>query len=251
MHPQKAMMNHVIELLMSHRSVRKLKSDPVPEEIKKTIVRCGQMAPTSSHFQAYSIIDIKDPEKRKALAASAGGQEWLVNAPIALLFCADLHRNSQYLTCEDKDILHNTESYTVAVVDAALAAQKAFIAAQSLGLGGVVVGGVRNDMYLMKKLFELPDMVMPLFVLTLGYYDEEPLQRPRLPYGVVVKEDRYTEDGNSGMISEYNREVSRFFEENSHGEQKFTWTESCSYSLALKPRYEVTQFAKDQGFLQK
>jgi len=245
------MTNQVVELLMSHRSVRKLKTDPVCDEIKKTIIRCGQMAPTSSHFQAYSIIDIKDPEKRKALAASAGGQQWLIDAPIALLFCGDLHRNQKYLTNEDKEILHNTESYTVAVVDAALAAQKTLIAAQSFGLGGVVVGGVRNDMDLMKRLFNLPEMVMPLFVLTLGYYDVEPLQRPRLPYEIVVKEDAYNEDNNDALMAEYDKEVSDFFVKNSGGAQDFTWIQSCSYSLSVKPRYEVTEFVKKQGFLQK
>ncbi|MBQ3864276.1 MAG: nitroreductase family protein [Clostridia bacterium] len=243
--------NEMIQVLMGHRSVRKLKSDPVPEEVIKTIIRCGQMAPTSSHFQAYSIIDIRDTEKKKALCASAGGQEWLVNAPITLLFCADLHRNSEYLKTEDPDILHNTEAYTVACVDAALAAQKTMIAAQCLGLGGVVVGGVRNDMNLMKNLFDLPSLVMPLFVLTLGYYDEVPLQRPRLPYDVVVKKDRYTEDGDAEKIAAYDEEVRRFFLENSGGVQNFSWRESCSYSLGLKPRYEVTDFVREQGFLQK
>lgn len=245
------MTNSVVELLMRHRSVRKLNSTPVSDEIKKAIIRCGQMAPTSSHFQAYSIIDIQDPEKKAALAASAGGQEWVIKAPITLLFCADLHRNSQYLTTEDTEILHNTESYTVAVVDAALAAQKTLIAAQSFGLGGVVVGGVRNDMYLMKRLFNLPKMVMPLFVLTLGYYDEEPLQRPRMPYEMIVKQDAYNEDGNAEMMEAYDKEVSEFFVKNSGGKQDFTWRQSCSYSLSLKPRYEVTQFVKEQGFLEK
>ncbi len=244
-------MNQVIELLNRHRTIRKLKSDPVPEEIKRTIIECGQMAPTSSHFQAYTIIDIQDPEKRKALAKSAGGQEWLTYAPITLLFCADLHRNDEYLTTPDRNILHNTESYTVAVVDAALAAQKAFIAAQSFGLGGVVVGGVRNDMYLMKELFNLPELVMPLFVLTLGYYDELPLKRPRLPYEVIVKKDTYSEEGNDALIQEYSESVRQYFRDTSNGEQSFSWIESCSYSLGLKPRYEVTQFAKDQRFLEK
>ena len=241
----------MINILMAHRSIRKLKSDPVPEEILKTIIRCGQMAPTSSHFQAYSIIDIRDMEKKKALCESAGGQEWLVNAPITLLFCADLHRNGKYLHTEDPDILHNTEAYTVACVDAALAAQKTLIAAQCMGLGGVVVGGVRNDMDLMKRLFNLPEMVMPLFVLTLGYYDELPLQRPRLPYDIIVKKDSYNEEGNDALLNQYDDEVRRYFSLSSNGEQNFSWRESCSYSLGLKPRYEVTDFVKKQGFLQK
>ena len=244
-------MNEMINLLMNHRSVRKFNDKAVSDEVRTSILQCAQMAPTSSYFQAYSIIHVVDPKKKAALAASAGDQAWVEKAPLVLLFCADLHRNQKYLVVKDEDILSNVESYTVGVTDAALAAQKAFIAAQCHGLGGVIVGGVRNDMDLMKKEFELPDLVAPLFLLCLGYYDKEPLQRPRLPYEVVVKTDCYSEENNAELIEGYNQKVSEFFQTITKGAEKFTWVETCSYNLSIKPRYEVTDYVKNAGFLQK
>lgn len=97
----------------------------------------------------------------RALVAYAGGQEWVRKAPLVLLFCADLHRLDVLVKPEDKNVLHNTELYTVSVIDAALAAQKALIAAQALGLGGVVVGGVRNETEKMAQCFALPGAGVP------------------------------------------------------------------------------------------
>ena len=242
-------MNETIGLLMNHRSIRKFNDKAVSGEIRESILKCAQMAPTSSYFQTYTIIDIVDPKKKSALAASAGGQSWVEGAPLVLLFCADLRRNQKYFTLEDKDILHNVESYTVAVTDTAMAAQKAFIAAQAYGLGGVVVGGVRNDMELMKKQFELPELVAPLYLLCLGYYDDEPLQRPRLPLEVVVKTDCYSEQGDDVLIERYNRQVSEYFSKIKGSGR--TWVETCSHLLSQKPRYHVTEYMKNAGFLEK
>ena len=244
-------MNEIVKVLMNHRSVREFNEKKVSDEIKNSIIQCAQMAPTSSYFQAYSIINVTSPQKKAVLAASSGGQTCVEKAPLALLFCADLHRNQKYLVTDDKDILHNTEAYTVSVVDASLAAQKAFIAAQSYGLGGVTVGGVRNDMELMKKEFGLPDMVVPLFLLCLGYYDEEPPQRPRLPQRVVLKEDYYNEDNNDKLIEQYNEQVREFYRKNTNGARQYSWIEYCSHTLSVKPRHEVTDFVKNAGLLKK
>ena len=91
--------------------------------------------PTSSYLQSYTIIQVEDKEKRAALMEFSGGQKWLVNAPLVLLFCGDLHRDDQLLHPADQNVLHNAELFTVAVSDASLVAQRAFIAAQALGLG--------------------------------------------------------------------------------------------------------------------
>ena len=91
----------MIALLLAHRSVREFTAQP-----------------------AYTIIRVTDADKRAALVAYAGGQEWVRKAPLVLLFCADLHRLDVLVKPEDKNVLHNTELYTVCVIDAALAAHR-------------------------------------------------------------------------------------------------------------------------------
>ena len=76
----------MIALLLAHRSVREFTAQPVTEEMIDTIVACAQQAPTSSYLQAYTIIRVTDADKRAALAAYAGGQEWVRKAPLVLLF---------------------------------------------------------------------------------------------------------------------------------------------------------------------
>lgn len=243
--------NAMIDLLMEHRSIRDFEKRDVSEETVQTILRCAQMAPTSSYLQAYSIIEVTDPAKREVLKACSGGQRWVVEAPLALLFCADLHRCERFLPIRDANVLHNTELFTVAVADAALAAQKALIAAQALGLGGVVVGGVRNGMQEMADAFSLPKLVFPMFVLCLGYPAGQPEQRPRMPLDFVAAKDRYPEITDEARMQQYDRAVSEYFDRMTNGEDRFGWISRSNHALEMKPRYAVGEFVRRQGFLTK
>ena len=226
-------MNKQIELLLNHQSIRKYADKEVTQETINTI------------------IEVKDKEKRKLLSESAGGQKWVVSAPLVLLFCGDLYRGSKYYENIDQDILSNTEQYTIATVDAALAGQKALIAAQTLGLGGVVVGGIRNEVELVSKEFKLPNLVFPIFLLCLGYPADDPGLKPRLPQGVIHKIDTYDETKDAILIGEYNKTVSAYYEERTNGETKDRWTERCGKYLMAKPRYNVGEYFRKIGLLKR
>ncbi len=242
-------MNQTVKQLLNHASIRKYKEQTIDRETVDTIVKCAQMASTSSHFQAYSIIEVRDPAKKEFLKEASGGQKWVTQAPLVLLFCADLHRSEKYFDGIDKDVLTNTESYTVAVIDASLAAQNAFTAAESMGLGGVIVGGIRNDVEGISKVFELPERVAPLFALCLGYPNDNPGLKPRLPQGVVHKVDFYDESKNDELIEQYNKEVKEYYIERTGGKTQNTWTEHCVKLMMAKTRDEVGEFFKKIGFL--
>lgn len=241
--------NEMIKTLMNHSSTRTFTDQAIDETTKRTILDCAQMAPTSSYLQAYSIIEVNDVQKRASLSAISGGQEWVKKAPLALVFCADLHRSETFLEVADPTVYKNTELYTVAVVDASLAAQKALIAAQSMGLGGIIVGGIRNEMEQLAALFNLPEKVMPLFVLCIGYPAEPAITKPRLPQEFVVGHDSYPNPATS--IEPYNQTVSEFFSKVTNGVDHYNWVERTSHSLDMKPRNEVTDFVKKAGLLQK
>lgn len=244
----------LIQILKAHYSVREFTDEPVSEETIATIIDCAQMAPTSSYLQAYTIIRVSNKEKREKLKEYSGGQNWVQDAPVVLLFCADLHRIEQVAGPDDKDILHNGELYTVGVIDGALAAQKALIAAQVLGLGGVVVGGIRNEVEEVARLFNLPNLVFPMFALCLGYPAQPRSEKPRLPRKVILGNDRYP-DVETGDVKEafedYEREVYDYFEKLTSGRSKRTWSQRVKYAIENKPRYNVTEFLKKAGFLKK
>ena len=244
-------MNETIKVLKGHTSKRKFTEQKPDREVVNAIVKCAQMASTSSHFQAYTIIEVQDPAKREVLMECSGGQKWTVTAPLVLLFCADLHRNETYFEGIDKDVLTNTECYTVAVIDAALAAQNAMTAAESMGMGGVIVGGIRNDVQKLIDTFQLPQRVAPLFALCLGYPAEEPGRKPRLPQEVIHKIDTYTEDGNEEMLAQYNAEVKDYYIERTGGKIDATWSEHCGKLMMAKTRDEVGVIFREHGFLKR
>jgi nitroreductase/FMN reductase (NADPH) len=244
-------MNNTIEILLEHKSIRKYTEKHITQDVIDTIVSCAQMAPTSSHFQAYTIIEVKNKDKRKLLSEWAGGQKWVENAPLVLMFCGDLHRAYKYYENIDREILTNTEQYTVATVDAALAAQKALIAAQGLGLGGVFVGGIRNEVENISNEFNLPELVFPLFLVCMGYPADDPGIKPRLPQGAVHKIDFYDESQDDSLIEEYNNIVSKYYEERTKGKENDRWTERCGKYLTAKPRYNVGDFFRKIGLLKK
>ncbi|NLT46868.1 MAG: NADPH-dependent oxidoreductase [Clostridiales bacterium] len=244
-------MNSMTSLLMNHMSIRKYKDKMVDRDTVNTIIQCAQMAPTSSHFQAYTIIEVQDQRKKEYLSEAAGGQRWVKEAPLVLLFCIDLHRGKKYFEGVDQNVFRNTESYTVGVVDTALAMGKAFIAAQGLGLGGVVVGGIRNDVEGIWNEFRFPDMVAPLFLLCLGYPDEEPGLKPRLPQEEVHKIDYYDDSKQEDLIKKYNDEVIQYYDNRTDGKVRDSWTQRCGNALMSKTRYEVGYFFRRIGFLKE
>lgn len=244
-------MNETINLLLNHMSIRKYQDKIIDEETVNTIIKCAQMAPTSSHFQAYTIIEVKDQTKKDFLSEIAGNQRWVKEAPLVLLFCADLNRGKKYFEGIDKEVFSNTECYTVAVVDTSLAMQKALIAAQSLGLGGVVVGGIRNDVEALSKEFKLPDMVAPLNLLCFGYPDEVPGIKPRLPQEEIHKTDYYDDSKQDKLINEFNDTVSEYYFKRTEGKTLDRWTERCGKVLMAKTRDEVGCYFRKIGLLKK
>lgn len=245
------MMNDTVKTMLNHRSIRKYKDKQVSRETVDTIISCAQMAPTSSHLQEYTIIEVRDSKKREFLAEVAGGQKWVVEAPLVLLFCADLNRGKKYFDVSEKELFSNTESYTVAVVDTSLAMQNAFLAAESMGLGGVAVGGIRNDVEALSKEFELPDMVAPLYLLCLGYPDDNPGVKPRLPKEEIHKVDFYDDRNQDENIDKFNATVKEYYIERTHGKISDTWTQRSGKGLMAKKRYEVGDFFRKIGLLKR
>lgn len=243
--------NETIDLLLAHSSVRHYEDKPVSQEVVDTILKCTQRAPTSSYLQSFDIIQVEDPEKRAALMEFSGGQKWVVKAPLVLLFCADLHRNEQLLHPADKNVLHNEELYTVAVTDAALAAQRAFIAAQALGLGGVIVGGVSNETAKMAQLFNLPELVFPMFLLCLGYPKHVPVQRPRFETRFIHAVDKYPDLPTPEELAVYDDEVREYFLKHTTDPNEFGWVARGQHAISIKPRYNVGEFLHAAGFMTK
>tara|TARA_Y100000588_G_C14203422_1_gene903521 strand:+ start:708 stop:1442 length:735 start_codon:yes stop_codon:yes gene_type:complete len=244
-------MNSTIEILKNHKSIRKYTDKAIEDHVLEELIEAGQWASTSSYVQAYSVIRVKDKDKREAMAVLSGDQKNVRTAPEFLVFCADLNRLNK--ACELHDIQMQDgfiELLLIASVDAALMAQNVMIAAESLGLGGVYVGGLRNDPEQMSSLLGLPDRVYPVFGLCLGWPDQNPDQKPRLSKKLVYFEDTYQEPDLAELQS-YDEVVKAYYIERTKGKIDHSWTEQMSEKLSKETRPHMLQYLKNKKFAQR
>ena len=240
-------MNSTIELLKSHRSIRKFTDQKISQELLVELVRAGQAAATSSHVQAYTVIHVKDPANRKQIAELAGGQSYVATASDFLVFCADMKRPTEASERTGAKVVRGmTEQLLVASVDAALMAQNVAIAAESEGLGICYIGGIRNNPQAISDLLRLPDHVYPVFGMCLGYPAHEPDVKPRLPVEAILKEDYYSDD--SELVAAFDDAMQTYYSQRRGGNKDSTWSQNLSPLFDSKLRAHMREFLTKRGF---
>jgi len=242
-------MNPTIVLLKSHRSIRKFKKTKVDDELVRTIVETAQCAATSSHVQAYTVIQVNDQTVRQEIAELSGPQAWVAQAPVFLVFCADLTRLETACNMHAKEMAQGfAEQFVVATVDTALLAQNAMVTAESLGLGGVYIGGIRNDPRKICDLLHIPEKAFPVFGMCLGYPDHAPPPKPRLPMEAIFKTDRYDRENEDGFLKAYDRVTNTYYQTRDSNLKDQTWTGQIADFMSQKIRPHMKAFFQKQGF---
>ena len=245
--------NLVLETLLTHRTVRAYLDTPLPEGTLETLVAAAQSAPSSSNLQAWSVIAVEDRERRARLAHFAGDQAHILEAPLFLVWLADLSRLRGIASAAGRpsEGLDYLESFVLGVVDAALAAQNALVAAESLGLGACYIGAIRNRPLDVAAELGLPPETVAVFGLTLGYPDPaRPADvKPRLEPAAVLHRERYGRTTPNSLAS-YNQAMRAF-----QAEQKLApvnWTDQAAARIAsaeaLKGRDKLTEALRTLGF---
>ena len=217
--------NDTLALLLSHRSVRGFRPDPLPEGTLEALIAAAQSAATSSNLQTWSAIAVDDPAMRKELAAIAGNQKHIEQCPIFLVFLADTSRNGRLAAEAGTELagLPYLESFLVAAIDAALAAQNAVVAAESLGLSTVYIGALRNDVTRVAELLRLPPGAAAVFGLCVGrpLPGREGEVKPRLPQAAVLHRETYDAD-DAAHRAAYDPRMAAFSRRNEMAEDGWT-----------------------------
>ncbi|WP_156323984.1 oxygen-insensitive NADPH nitroreductase [Bacillus sp. JCM 19034] len=242
----------MIELMKSHRSIRKFKERSVSKELVNEIITAGQWAPTSHHIQSYSIIVVRDHSRKKRLAELAGNQPYVESCPVFFVICADYSRLSKASEMHQKPFeIGEVEQIIVGAVDAALVAENMLLASRGLGLGGVMIGGIRNSPEAVSTLLKLPKFTFPIMGLCIGYPDQNPEQKPRLSQRAVVHEEEYDETKMKEELGLYDQVMSDYYNRRTNGKRMDTWTKLMSEHFSQVRRQEVGEFLKKQGFLKE
>jgi nitroreductase len=246
--------NDVIATLLSHRSVRGFRPDALPDGTLQTLIAAAQSASTSSNLQTWSVVVVTDPEKKAALAKIANNQKHIEQCPLFLVWLADVSRNER-LGAEEGvtlETLPHFETYLVAAIDAALAAQNATVAAESLGLSMVYIGALRNNPIEVGRLLDLPPGAMGVFGMCVGY----PLPtvtnevKCRLPQSAILFHDTYNAAGESEARAAYDLRMAAFSQR--HEMTQDTWTKRVIGRMgkisAMSGRHKLVSILNAMGF---
>jgi nitroreductase len=226
--------NDTLALLLSHRSVRAYRTDPLPAGTLETLVAAAQSAATSSNLQTWSVVSVTDPEKKKVLAEIANNQKHIEQCPLFFVFLADVSRLDRLASAKGMTFegLPYVETFLVAAIDAALAAQNAVVAAESLGLATVYIGAMRNDVERVAQILELPKGAAGVFGLCVGYADPNTAHevKPRLQQEAIVHTNRYVVSDEGAQRAAYDAELSTFSKR--HEMSQYSWTERVISRIA-------------------
>lgn len=244
----------VIDQMLSHRSVRAYTDQPLPKNTLATLMAAAQSAATSSNLQTWSVVAVEDFARRSRISAWANNQAHIKVAPLFLAWIADLSRLDRVGESlgVKTDANRFTEMFLVSAIDAALAAQNAVLAAESLGLGTVYIGALRNKPTEVSAEFKLPRHAFPLFGLCVGYPDPDrpTAVKPRLEPHVIVHREQYSTHADAPAIERYN-EVMRAFQQ-SQGMPVTDWSGQSAQRVAgpqsLSGRHVLKNEIGKQGF---
>lgn len=242
------MSNNITKLLQSHRSIRRYTDKQIPDHTLKDILSCAQWAPSSHNVQAYSVIIIKNASLKSRLSEICKSQKWVEDCPVFLVFCADFYRFK--LTTDmfgNHFELAEVDNLLVGAVDTALAAENVLIAARSYGLGAVFMGGIRNDLPAVKKLLNIPEYVIPLFGMCLGYPAETPWQKPRLPQKAVIHNETYKSDHLCNELSKYEAISSDYYVRRTKGKKRIGWARQMAEYFSRARHPDLKTFINKQG----
>jgi nitroreductase len=246
--------NDTIATLLSHRSVRGFLPDPLPRGTLETLVAAAQSASTSLNLQTWSVVAVTDSNTKAALAKIANHQKHIEQCPLFLVWLADVSRNMR-LGVEESVTLETVahfETYLVAAIDAALAAQNATVAAESLGLSMVYIGALRNNPLEVGRLLGLPPGAMGLFGMCVGYPLPTAIAefKPRLPQSTVLHHNVYDYTNESADRAVHDSRMAAF--SNRHEMVQDTWTKRVIGRMgkisAMSGRDKLVSISNAMGF---
>lgn len=243
------LMNETIKLLKHHRSFREFDQNYLlSDEQLQVIIDAARQAPSWMNGQFYSIIILKDPKLREKLVAWNPGNPHILKSSVFLLFVGDLYRTEKVSQSYQTEYFvdQSVEPLLISTADSALAMGNAAIAAESLGLGTVVVGSIRNHSKEIIELLDLPKNTFPLFGLSIGKPIVEMVVKPRLPEQAVVHMNKF-QPYSYCLIEQYDQVMEQF------GEARETkkWSQKFSDYFSQEPPFITDRVLQMQGFLTK
>lgn len=251
-HVKEKDMNETIKTQLNHRSIRQFKPLALTQEEVDLLVDVARHTATSNFRQSYSIISITD-QKLKEEIAEIANQPYIPNAGHLFVFVVDQRRNTLIAEAKGAEALvqGSPERFISAFSDAMIAAQNMVVAAESLGMGTVYLGSILNDNAKLSELLKLPKYVYPAVGLAVGWPDQEPQLKPRLPRHVIHMENYYQDLENPlEELKDYDAEVHEYYDlrDLNNRVDEFTTQIAKTMDKSVAKRANTLKDLQKQGF---
>jgi nitroreductase/FMN reductase [NAD(P)H] len=244
--------------ILAHRTQRRYRPDPVPEDVLGVLLAAALSAPSKSDLQQVAIVLVKDREKQTTIGAWIPDMPWIATAPLFMVFCGDHRRLRQVFELRQRPFPNDTlDMFMNAAVDTGLVLQNFITAAEALGLGCCPISVVRNHVEKLAGLLELPSGVFPVAGLCVGYPSQPGWISMRLPPAVTVHTDRYDDGDLPAELEAYDRrrearhatprESQRFADRFGYAEP-YGWSEDKARQYSVPERHSFGPFVRGQGF---
>lgn len=237
-----------LETIKSHQSIRKFTGELINDEQMHNIEDAIIQSSSTCFLQFVTTIKISDTQKLAKIAELSGNQEHIAKCSHFLMFCLDL---TKLMQCTDLKPPFSFKLLSSGQCDCAIACENALVAAESQGLGGVIIGGHKANMQEVSDLLKLPHGVVPLLGLCLGVPDQEFIeqQKPRLPRSWLIMENEWHDAYNETELAAYNQEVLEYYKNRRYNQKGSTWTDASQAMLNnQKISTAIIEYLKRQGF---
>jgi nitroreductase len=190
--------------LESRRTRRNFSDKEVSTEMLREIVGEAMRAPNTGNMQTYSVVYSRKGEARKALEALHFNQPASTGADLLLTVCADFNHFTRWCRLSDADPGYdNFLSFTSAMTDAVILAQQIVTAAELRGLGTCYLGTVTYNAPEIAALLELPELVVPVACLAIGWPADDGVESERLDVDAILFEDHYPQLSDDEIRKNY------------------------------------------------
>lgn len=243
-------MNETIKLQHSHRSIRNYKAESVSDEMLQAIIEAGHRAPSSMNAQEISVIVVRDIERKARIAELTGGQAWIAQAPVFITLIADFNKTDMGVRkAGQTQVIHESmEGLVVAGIDAGLVLANMMVAARSLGLGIVPIGGIRRNPQAMVDLLGLPPLTFPLVGLCIGHIEKDAPLKPRMDVNTFRHDERYDASHYQAAIDNYDTTIMEYWKQLGRTDG-LTWSQNLGNNLKQVYYPQVKPVAAMQGLL--
>ena len=178
--------------IMTRRTIRKYSTKEVDKDFLDQLLTEASRTQTMGNMQLYSVVVTRSDEGKKALAPAHFNQPMVTSAPVVLTICADFRRATDWcLQRKANPGYDNFLSFIKASTDALLYTQTFCNLAEEAGLGLCFLGTTVYMPEMIIDALQLPELVMPVATLTIGWPDETPALTDRLPLASFVHNETY------------------------------------------------------------